>query len=105
MKKFMNWMLTTILICGASVFMSCNGISDNPVAPVEPDLNVAGKIIGKWISASIDGQALPTNDKMFFYFVSFDVFHSPFHSPFFLVVLDFMLRSTSGRCFPHFFRG
>ena len=66
----MNWMFATILICGASVFMSCNGISDNPVAPVEPDLNVAGKIIGKWISASIDGQALPTNDKMVYNFVS-----------------------------------
>ena len=32
MKKFLNWMLATILICGASVFTSCSN-SDNPVTP------------------------------------------------------------------------
>ena len=32
MKKFMNWMLATILICGASVFTSCSN-SDDPVTP------------------------------------------------------------------------
>ena len=32
MKKFMNWMLAAILICGASVFTSCSN-SDNPVTP------------------------------------------------------------------------
>ena len=32
MKKFMNWMLAAILICGASVFTSCTN-SDNPVTP------------------------------------------------------------------------
>ena len=69
MKKFFNLMLAAILICGASVFTSCSE-SDNPVAPVEPDLKVAEKILGRWISASVDGQALPTNDKMVYNFVS-----------------------------------
>lgn len=32
MKKIMNWMLATILICGASVFTSCSN-SDDPVTP------------------------------------------------------------------------
>ena len=32
MKKFLNWMLATILICGASVFTSCSN-SDDPVTP------------------------------------------------------------------------
>ena len=32
MKKYMNWMLAAILICGASVFTSCSN-SDNPVTP------------------------------------------------------------------------
>ena len=32
MKKMMNWMLATILICGASVFTSCSN-SDDPVTP------------------------------------------------------------------------
>ncbi len=34
MKNLMNWMLATILICGASVFTSCSN-SDNPVTPVD----------------------------------------------------------------------
>ena len=34
MKKIMNWMLATILTCGASVFTSCSN-SDNPVTPVD----------------------------------------------------------------------
>ena len=32
MKKIVNWMLATILICGASVFTSCSN-SDDPVTP------------------------------------------------------------------------
>ena len=32
MKKLMNWMLATILVCGASVFTSCSN-SDDPVTP------------------------------------------------------------------------
>ena len=30
MRKFLHWMLAAILICGSSVFTSCNN-SDNPV--------------------------------------------------------------------------
>ena len=60
-------MLATILICGASVFTSCSSNSDTPATP---NLNVAEKIIGKWITASIDGKALPTNDKMVYNFIS-----------------------------------
>jgi hypothetical protein len=67
MKKLMNWMLATILICGASVFTSCTSNDDNPATP---DLNVAQKIMGRWISASVGGKALPTNDKMVYNFIS-----------------------------------
>ena len=31
MKKFSNWMLAAILICGTSVFISCDDNTDNPV--------------------------------------------------------------------------
>ena len=65
----MNWVLAAILICGASVFTSCTA-SDNPAQPAEPDLNVAEKIIGKWITAESDGKAILTNEKVVFDFVS-----------------------------------
>ena len=64
-------MLAAILVCGASMFTSClNDTSDNPVTPVEPDLNVAEKIIGKWISADGDGLPVVTNEKLVLDFVS-----------------------------------
>ena len=63
MKKYLNWMLAAILICGASVFTSCSSNDDNPVKPVEPDLNVAEKIIGKWMLAENDGETALTNEK------------------------------------------
>ena len=69
MKKYLNWVLAAILICGASVFTSCT-VSDNPASPAEPDLGVAEKIIGKWITAESDGKAIPTNGKVVFDFVS-----------------------------------
>ena len=69
MRKIMNWVLAATLICGASVFTSCT-VSDNPASPAEPDLGVAEKIIGRWITASVDGKALPTNDKMVYNFIS-----------------------------------
>jgi hypothetical protein len=65
----MNWMLAAIVICGASVFTSCSQ-SDNPFAPDEPDLNVAEKIIGRWIFAEKDGQPVPTNLKNVLNFIS-----------------------------------
>ena len=67
MKKFFNLMLAAILIGGASVFTSCTSNDDNPATP---NLGVAEKIIGKWMTASVDGQALPTNDKMVYNFIS-----------------------------------
>jgi len=68
MKK-MFMMLAAIIICGASVFTSCT-VSDNPAQPAEPDLNVAEKIIGKWMVAEIEGQPCPTNWKTVLTFVS-----------------------------------
>ena len=53
MKKMMNWVLAAILVCSTSVFTSCTN-DDNPA--VEPDLNVAEKIIGKWMVAERDGE-------------------------------------------------
>ena len=71
MKKILNLMLAAILICGASVFTSCtNGNGDNPVVPVESDLNVAEKIIGRWMIAERNGQPVPTNQKQVFNFTS-----------------------------------
>jgi hypothetical protein len=34
-----------------------------PVAPAQPDLNIAEKIIGRWIQAEVDGQPALTNRK------------------------------------------
>jgi hypothetical protein len=68
-KKLFYFVIAAALICGASVFTSCT-VSDNPAQPAEPDLNVAEKIIGKWITAESDGKAIPTNDKVFYDFVS-----------------------------------
>ena len=66
-----SWVLAATLICGASVFTSCkNDNGDNPVAPVEPDLNVSEKIVGKWMVEELDGQACPTNLKAVITFVS-----------------------------------
>ena len=67
MQKFFNWMLAAILICGASVFTSCSSNDDNPV---EPDLNVAEKIIGKWMLAENDGETALTNEKTVVTFLS-----------------------------------
>ena len=63
-----NWMLAAILICGASVFTSCT--ADNADNPATPDLNVAEKIIGKWMIAERDGQPALTNEKEVFNFIS-----------------------------------
>ena len=82
MKKYLNWMLTScracsrstkrasslcarsiaafaaILICGASVFTSCSE-QDNPV---KPDLNLAEKLVGKWLYWGYDGQIAETGE-------------------------------------------
>ena len=67
----MIWVLAATLICAASVFTSCtNGNGDNPVVPAEPDLNVAEKIIGKWMVAERDGEPALTNQKTVVTFLS-----------------------------------
>ena len=60
-------MLAAILICGATVFTACSSSNDNPVIP---DLNVADKIIGKWITADVNGQPALTDKKRVVTFVS-----------------------------------
>ena len=65
-----HWMLAAILICGASMFTSCSSNEDNSVVPVEPDLNVAEKIIGRWMIAERNGQPETTNQKQVFNFTS-----------------------------------
>ena len=61
MKKIMNWMLAAILICGASVFTACTSNESNPAPVPQPDINLAEKIVGKWMVAELDGEACPTN--------------------------------------------
>ena len=61
MRRMMQWMLAAILICGASVFTSCSSNDDNPTP--KPDMNLAEKIIGKWIVADLNGEPCPTNLK------------------------------------------
>ena len=67
-KSIINLVLAAIMICGASVFTSCD--SDNADNSVQPDLNVAEKIIGRWIFAAKDGQPVPTNQKIVLNFIS-----------------------------------
>ena len=66
MKRLFQWMMAAILICGATTFTSCTN-EDNPATP---DLNVAEKIIGKWIETDINGQPAATNAKRVYTFVS-----------------------------------
>ena len=47
MKKILNWVLAATLICGASVFTSCE----------KSDTVLSDKILGKWIVADLDGAA------------------------------------------------
>jgi len=65
MQKMMNWMLTAILICGASVFTSCSSDDDS-----NKTNNISQKIIGKWMVEELDGQACPTNLKAVITFLS-----------------------------------
>lgn len=60
-------MAAILTICGASVFTSCLSNYDDPA---QPDLNVAEKIVGKWMVAELDGQPCPTNWKTVLTFVS-----------------------------------
>ena len=66
MNRLMQWVIAAALICGASVFTSCTK-QDNPVNPAD---NLAEKIIGKWITADVNGKDTPTNEKSVLTFVS-----------------------------------
>jgi len=69
MRKMRKWIIAAILICGmTTVLTSCSDSDDDP-AP-QPDLNVAEKILGKWMLAELDGQACPTNLKAVITFMS-----------------------------------
>ena len=69
MKKYFIWMMNAILVCGAGVFTSCTvDNTDNPA--IEPDLGVAEKIIGKWMSAEINGKPFPTDNKGVYTFLT-----------------------------------
>ena len=56
-------MLAAILICGISVFTACSSNDDNSSPVPQPDLNLAEKIVGKWMVAELNGEACPTNLK------------------------------------------
>ena len=66
-KKLFYFVIAAALICSTSVFTSCTN-DDNPA--VEPDLNVAEKIIGKWMVAERDGETALTNQKTVVTFLS-----------------------------------
>ena len=65
MKRILMVLAATV-ICGACLFTSCK--KDEEETPA--NLNVAEKIIGKWIIADRDGQPLTTNKKMLVTFAS-----------------------------------
>lgn len=65
MKKMMNWVMAATLVCGASVFTACTSDNgDNPVA----GKSLAEKIVGKWIHADTDGEAVTTDMKSVYTF-------------------------------------
>ena len=59
-------MIAAILICGATLFTACTN-EDNPATP---DLNVAEKILGKWINTERNGEPMLTNKETVFTFIS-----------------------------------
>ena len=62
MKQAKLWILAAILIiCGASVSTSCSSNDDDPK---QPDLNLAEKVIGKWMVDEKEGKPALTNQKL-----------------------------------------
>ena len=66
MKRLFQWAIAVALICSSTVFTGCSK-NDTPVNPAD---NLAEKIIGKWITADMNGQPAPTNEKKVITFVS-----------------------------------
>jgi len=62
MKKLIMVLAATV-ICGACLFTSCKKDEDN-------SLNLEEKIIGKWMTAELNGNAMTTNAKKVYTFVS-----------------------------------
>ena len=56
--------LAIAMVMMSILFVGCN------IIDVEPDRDVAHKIIGKWITAETDSKVLPTNEKIVYEFVS-----------------------------------
>lgn len=63
MRNLEKWKLAAILICGISVFTACSSNDENSSPIPQPDLNLAEKIVGKWMVAELNGEACPTNLK------------------------------------------
>ena len=66
MNRLMQWVMAAALICSSTVFTSCSD-DDNSVDPAK---NLSEKIIGKWITADVNGKDTPTNEKSVLTFVS-----------------------------------
>ena len=67
MKRQFFWMMAAILtICGSVMFTSCSKDDSSSTT----DLNLAEKIIGKWMKVEQNGLPLPTDGKMVYTFVS-----------------------------------
>jgi hypothetical protein len=66
MKKMMQWVLAATLLCGLNVFSSCvNDNNDNPVID-----NLAEKLQGKWMIATIEGRPALTSEELVVTFLS-----------------------------------
>lgn len=59
------WVMAAILTCGAMVFSSCSNDDHDSVSD-----NLSEKIMGKWITADIDGKPALTNEKTVVTFLS-----------------------------------
>ena len=62
MKRFLMVFVATF-ICGACLFTSCK-------KDKKDDLNLKENIIGKWMTADMNGKPLPSNEKTVYTFVS-----------------------------------
>ena len=66
MKKIMQWVMAATLMCGATAFSSCSNDDDGDSV----SNNLGAKIVGKWMTADIDGKVALTNEKEVITFVS-----------------------------------
>ena len=57
MKKFFNWVIAAILICGANVLTSCGENNDNPVEPEKPVVNADRQAFEQELSSALQKSA------------------------------------------------